>query len=84
MSEAGATIFCMAANTPHMKECLVDLNKSQFAHNFVSLPRAVIDRASELNFKRVAIIGTKLTMTEDFYQETSANTGVEVVFPANI
>ena len=57
----------MPANTTHMKELLVDLNQSQFAEKFINMPKVVIERAEKDNYKRVAIIGTKFTMTEDFY-----------------
>jgi len=77
----GAEIIAIASNTPHY---LLEKLKTQFDVEFVSIIDAVAEKAIEMNYSTLLLVGTKTTMTERFYRESLENKGFEVKIPKEI
>lgn len=79
LENAGAEIIALSANTPHIifselqKECKVKM---------VSIIDAVAEEAKRRNFKKLLLLGTKITMTSEFYISGLNSHCLEVVTPS--
>ncbi|ASJ00698.1 aspartate/glutamate racemase family protein [Thermococcus gorgonarius] len=79
LERAGAEIIAMSANTPH-----IVFPEVQKAVNvpMVSIIDALIEEMKRRGVKKVLLLGTKTTMTADFYKNALREAGFEVVTPS--
>ena len=75
---AGAQIGAMASNTPHK---IFDEIQRQTALPLVSIVEATRAAAVKQNAKRLLLLGTKFTMSSDFYFNAFAKAGISLVVP---
>ncbi len=78
LAGAGAQIALMAANTPHL---VFDELEKHAAIPMISIVQAACSRASDLGFKRLALLGTGFTMRGHFFQAVFERTGLELIAP---
>lgn len=78
LGRAGADFGALAANTPHI---VFDELQKRSAIPLISIVEATRDRARAMGLKRIALFGTRFTMTGGFYQKTFAVAGLEVITP---
>ncbi len=76
---AGADFAVLASNTPH--SVFDELNKAS-PLPLISIVEAVAATASAQRLKKVALLGTKFTMSGSFYHDTFARHGITVVSPS--
>jgi len=75
---AGADFGALAANTPHI---VFDELQRRSSIPLVSIVQATCEKTRDLGFKRVALLGTRFTMTGGFYQDVFARAGIDLVVP---
>ena len=78
---AGAEILAIASNTPHM--VLPELKRIT-SLEFVSIIDAVAKSAEEMGVRKLLLLGTRTTMTGDFYRESLENRGFDVLIPEEV
>jgi aspartate racemase len=78
LARAGADFGALAANTPHI---VFDELQRRSQIPLVSIVEATCDKARSLGFKRVALLGTRFTMTGGFHQDVFARAGIDLVVP---
>ena len=78
LAAAGADFGALAANTPHI---VFDELQRRSSIPLVSIVEATCDKARSLGLKRVALLGTRFTMTGGFYQDVFARAGIELITP---
>ncbi|NJE10453.1 aspartate/glutamate racemase family protein [Thermococcus sp. MAR1] len=78
LENAGAEIISLSANTPHI--VFPDVQKAVNVP-MVSIIDALIEEMKRRGVKRVLLLGTKTTMTADFYKDALREAGFEVVTP---
>ncbi|NJF24841.1 aspartate/glutamate racemase family protein [Thermococcus sp. Bubb.Bath] len=78
LERAGAELIAMSANTPH-----IVFPQVQKAVNvqMVSIIDALIEEMRHRGVKKVLLLGTKTTMTADFYKNALKEAGFEVIVP---
>jgi len=78
LEKAGAEIIALTANTPH-----IVFPEVQKAVNvpMVSIIDALIEEMKRRGVKKVLLLGTKTTMTADFYKNALREAGFEVITP---
>lgn len=79
LSRAGASLGLVAANTPHV---VFDRLRERSPMPLVSIVEAARDAAKARGLARVALLGTRFTMSGRFYPEVFAGSGVAIVPPA--
>ncbi|ACJ16289.1 hypothetical aspartate racemase [Thermococcus onnurineus NA1] len=79
LKRAGAEIIAMSANTPH--KVFPDVQK-EVNVPMVSIIEAVAEEIKRRGIKRVLLLGTKTTMSSDFYVNALREEGFEVVVPS--
>lgn len=78
LENAGAEIISLSANTPHI--VFPDVQKAVNVP-MVSIIDALIEEMGKRGVKRVLLLGTKTTMTADFYKNALREAGFEVITP---
>jgi len=78
LAAAGADFGALAANTPHI---VFDELQRRSSIPLVSIVEATCDKARSLGLKRVALLGTRFTMTGGFYQDVFARAGIDLITP---
>ncbi|MBS3788089.1 amino acid racemase [Candidatus Bipolaricaulota bacterium] len=78
LEKAGVDFALMASNTPHM---YYDKLKKEVSIPLLSIVESTASVASEKGYDRLGLLGTKFTMTGDFYQKTFKKRGMEIVVP---
>ena len=78
LERAGAEIISLSANTPH-----IVFPEIQKAVNvpMVSIIDALIEEMKRRGVRKVLLLGTKTTMTADFYKNALRKAGFEVITP---
>ncbi|WP_156300258.1 aspartate/glutamate racemase family protein [Streptobacillus canis] len=81
LEKAGADFVLICTNTMHkvVPEIQKDLNIP-----IIHIAEATADVLVERGIKKVALLGTKYTMTQDFYREKLTKRGIEVVIPCEV
>ena len=79
LERAGAEIISLSANTPHI--VFPDV-QAAIGVPMVSIIDALIEEMKRRGVKRVLLLGTKTTMTADFYKNALREAGFEVVTPS--
>jgi aspartate racemase len=75
---AGAEFGIIAANTPHI---VFDQVAARSPIPLISIVEAACEYAKARGMRRLALFGTRYTMTGDFYQRVFAREGIELVVP---
>ena len=75
---AGADLAALTANTPHI---VFDELQARSALPLISIVEAACDKVQELNFKTVALFGTRFTMQASFYPKVFSRSDVKLVLP---
>jgi aspartate racemase len=78
LEAAGAEYAAMASNTPHI---VFDELQANVNIPLISIVVETVNYIKSKGVKRVALLGTKSTMTSGFYQETAQKEGIEIVIP---
>ncbi|AJC72541.1 aspartate racemase [Thermococcus guaymasensis DSM 11113] len=78
LERAGAEIIALTANTPHI--VFPDVQKA-VSVPMVSIIEALIEEMKRRDVKKVLLLGTKTTMTADFYKNALREAGFEVITP---
>jgi aspartate racemase len=78
LARAGAEFGLISANTPHIAFHLI---APRAAIPLISIVEAACAAAKHRRFKRVALFGTRFTMTGDFYAKPFAREGIELIRP---
>lgn len=80
LARAGADFGALAANTPHI---VFDELQRRSSIPLVSIVEATCDKARSLGLKRVALLGTRFTMTGGFYHKVFARADINLVVPTD-
>ncbi len=78
LEKAGADFIVICTNTMHK---VVPNIQSQIGIPIVHIAEATADELKCHNIKKVALLGTKYTMTQDFYKEKLEQAGITVLIP---
>ncbi len=78
LEAAGADFLLICTNTMHK----VALQVASMVHiPIVHIADATADELEKSHIRRVGLLGTKYTMTQDFYKQILIDRGIEVVIP---
>ncbi len=80
LHKAGAEFAVIAANTPHI---VYDDLKRLSPIPLLSIVEETCRAVKGLNLKRVGLLGTKVTMSSDFYQKAFLQHDITVVVPTS-
>ena len=78
LQNAGADFIVICTNTMHK---LLPQIKQNINIPFLHIAKATADEINLSNIKRVALLGTKFTMEEDFYKQILIDENLDVVIP---
>lgn len=78
LEKAGADFIVICTNTMHK---IVPQMQDKLKVPILHIADAVAEALLEHNIKRVALLGTKYTMTQDFYKKRLFEKGIDVVIP---
>jgi aspartate racemase len=78
LERAGADFVLICTNTLHKVAPEV---QARITVPLVHIAEAAADELLAKGIRRVALLGTKYTMTQDFYREKLTNRGIEVLIP---
>jgi aspartate racemase len=73
---ADAILFC--ANTPHL---IADKVRTKLGIPFIHIAEAAAEEIASRNIKKVILLGTRITMEQDFFKNKLLQKGVEVLIP---
>lgn len=80
LESAGVDYIAIATNTIHK---VADIVEKSINIPLIHIADCVSDKVKEANIKRVGLIGTKYTMTENFLKDRLEHNGLEVVVPSS-
>ena len=78
LQRAGADFVLICTNTLHKVAPQV---QARISVPLVHIAEAAADELLAKGIRRVALLGTKYTMTQEFYREKLVNRGIEVLIP---
>ena len=78
MEDAGADFIGICTNTMHKTVPYMEKNINI---PILHIAEATAEEIKAQNIKKVALLGTKYTMIEDFYKEKILESGIEVIIP---
>ncbi|KPU43490.1 aspartate racemase [Oxobacter pfennigii] len=78
IEKAGADFLVICTNTMHK---VVPQIESKISIPILHIADVTADELVKHNIERVALLGTKYTMTQDFYKEKLISRGIEVLIP---
>lgn len=78
LAAAGATFAAMATNTPHV---VFDRLAARSPLPLVDIVDCSVDEAARLGCRRVGVLGTMVTMREEFYKRPFRDKGINVIVP---
>ena len=78
LQEAGADFLVICTNTMHKVAPQI---QSQIRIPLVHIAEATADALHREGISRVALLGTKYTMTQDFYKDKLIASGIDVLIP---
>ena len=76
--ESGADFVALSANTPHI---VFDRLNEQSTVPLVSIVEVTRDEAVRLNKRKLGLLGTIFTMTDDFFKKPFYSSNIEIVIP---
>ena len=77
---AGADFAVIASNTPHRVFHQVE---KRVSIPMLSMIDVIADYALNANYKKVLLLGTRYTMTEDFYKKGLLSKGIQAIVPSD-
>jgi aspartate racemase len=80
LEKAGADAIVLCANTAHIVAADV---ASRLSIPLIDITDATAGEISKQNLKRVALLGTKFTMENDFYKKKLWQYGIETMIPGD-
>jgi aspartate racemase len=80
LEKGGADFLVICTNTMHK---VVPQIQAQVGLPILHIAKAAADELLANNIKRVALLGTKYTMQQDFYKEKLIDAGLEVLIPTD-
>lgn len=78
LEKAGADFILICTNTMHKVAPQI---QKHISIPIVHIAEATAEKLKQANISKVALLGTKYTMTQDFYKEKLINAGIEVIIP---
>ncbi|WMJ84745.1 aspartate/glutamate racemase family protein [Oscillospiraceae bacterium LTW-04] len=78
LEKAGANFIVICTNTMHK---IAPQIQEQIDIPIVHIADATADALEQAGVKKVALLGTKYTMTQDFYKEKLISRGITVIIP---
>ena len=78
LEKAGADFIVICTNTMHK---VVPQIQSRIGIPVIHIAEATAEELKHHNISRVALLGTKYTMTQDFYKEKLEKAGISVLIP---
>ena len=78
LEKAGADFIIICTNTMHK---VIDIIQSKISIPILHIAEATADELVQSGIKKVALLGTKYTMQQDFYKSKIADAGIEVLIP---
>ena len=78
LEAAGAEIIVLCTNTMHL---LADRIEAAIGVDFLHLADATADAVSSAGVRRVALLGTRYTMEQEFYRGRLERHGLDVIVP---
>ena len=78
LEAAGADFIVICTNTMHK---VVPQIEAAISIPIIHIAEATADELEKSGISKVALLGTKYTMTQDFYKERLTNRGIEVLIP---
>jgi len=73
---ADALVFC--ANTPHL---IADEVRTQLGIPLIHIAEAAAEEIASRNIKKVILLGTRITMEQDFFKDKLLQKGIAVLIP---
>lgn len=78
LENAGAEAIVLCANTAHI---VAETVEESIKIPLINITDSTAKEISKQNLKRVALLGTKFTMENDFYKKTLLRYGIETMIP---
>jgi aspartate racemase len=78
LENAGAEAIVLCANTAHIVASFIE---SRIRIPLINITDATAREISKQNLKRVALLGTRFTMENDFYKKMLLQYGIETIIP---
>ena len=78
LEKAGADFIVICTNTMHKVAPQI---QSKISIPIIHIAEATADELEHNNISQIALLGTKYTMTQDFYKEKLTNAGITVLIP---
>ena len=78
LENAGAKAIVLCSNTTHIA---ADFIERQIKIPLIHITDAAAGEILKLKLKRIALLGTKFTMDNDFYKERLSRFGIETIIP---
>lgn len=78
LQKAGADFIVICTNTMHKVASQI---QEKISIPIIHIADATAEELKKNNIKNVALLGTKYTMTQDFYKERIKNNGINVIIP---
>jgi len=78
LEKAGADFVIICTNTMHK---VIDIIQKKISIPILHIAEATAEELQKQNIKKVALLGTKYTMQQDFYKSKIMEQGIEVIIP---
>jgi len=78
LEKAGADCIVFCANTPHI---IADKIQQIIGIPIINIAEETAKAVSKFNFKKVGLLGTRITMEQPFYKEKLIKSGVTTIIP---
>ena len=78
LEKAGADYIAICTNTMHK---VFDQVQGKISIPLIHIAMATAEELMQENISKVALLGTKYTMTQDFYKDKLLEVGIEVLIP---
>ena len=78
LDKAGADVGLIAAGTPHI---VFDEVEAASPISLLSIVKETCKAVDQLGLKKVGLLGTKITMSRDFFQRVFSKKGISIVVP---
>lgn len=79
LAKSGADFAALSANTPHI---VFDRLKEKSPIPLISIVEATCEEAKHRELKKIGLLGTIFTMTEEFFKAPFVKNGIQVVIPS--
>jgi aspartate racemase len=78
LEKAGAECIVLCANTPHL---VADLIQQKINIPVINIATATADVITDKNLRKVALLGTRITMEQGFFKDKLIEKKIEVLIP---